>query len=78
MKVSDFRIGLEFYMGGGHWRCTDVGTRTIIAICIDPDQLDCHGRHMNSSWFEGPPYAVLEEVLDECDLEDCSLEKEEQ
>jgi hypothetical protein len=65
MEHTDFRIGLEFYMGGAKWRCTDVGTRTIVAIKLDaPD----------ASWYNGPPYAVAEHVIDEDDREACSLE----
>jgi hypothetical protein len=32
MRHADFRIGLEFMAATGRWRCTDVGTRTVIAI----------------------------------------------
>jgi hypothetical protein len=53
---------MEFFSDGGHWRCTDVGTRTVIAIKLDaPDE----------SWYHGPPYAVAEHVMDEFDLETC-------
>jgi hypothetical protein len=33
MKHGDFHVGLEFVGSGGFWwRCTDVGTRTVVAI----------------------------------------------
>ena len=32
MKPSDFHIGMEFWSDGGHWRCTDVGVRTIARL----------------------------------------------
>jgi len=65
MKHADFHIGLEFYTATGRCRCTDVGTRTIVAIRLDaPD----------TTWYIGPPYAVAEIVLDENDLEGCSLD----
>ncbi|MGH6899756.1 MAG: hypothetical protein ACREJ5_24935 [Geminicoccaceae bacterium] len=65
MRHQDFRIGLEFMTATGRWRCTDVGTRTIAAIKLDrPD---------DSSWFNGPPYAVAEQVFDEYDIEACWL-----
>lgn len=32
MKHSDFSIGMEFMTASGKWRCTDVGTRVIVAI----------------------------------------------
>lgn len=62
MKHSDFRIGLEFMMSGARWRCTDLGTRTIIAIKLDQE---------DESWYNGPPYAVAEMVIDEYDLDAC-------
>ena len=37
MKHSDFVIGKSFWCGGREWRCTDIGTRTIVAICLDDD-----------------------------------------
>jgi hypothetical protein len=65
MRHADFRIGLEFMTATGRWRCTDVGTRTVIAIKLDrPD---------DPSWYNGPPYAVCETVFDEYDLEACWL-----
>ena len=63
MKLSDFSIGLEFAMSGARWRCTDVGTRTIIAIKLDHPE--------DPSWYKGPPYAVAEMVLDEYVLPAC-------
>ncbi|MEI7843465.1 MAG: hypothetical protein WCI39_10595 [Gallionellaceae bacterium] len=74
MKKEDFYIGLEFYTAYYDkenkdfkpikWRCSDVGTRVIVAIKLDqPD----------SSWYNGPPYAVSEMVFDEDDVEGCAL-----
>jgi hypothetical protein len=61
MKHKDFKIGTEFYTCTGQkWRCTDVGTRTILAIEIRPD--------LEPSWFIGPPYAVAEISFDEYDI----------
>ena len=34
MEHHDFKIGIEFTTETGRWRCTDVRTRTIIAIKI--------------------------------------------
>jgi len=31
---SDFRIGTAFYTESALWRCTDIGTRTIVAVKI--------------------------------------------
>lgn len=73
LQHTDFFIGREFWTETGHWRCTDVGTRTICAIHLEPltrstDQPD--GTFTKSirddpSWFNGPPYAVAEYVFDE-------------
>ena len=71
MVLSDFRTGLEFWMSGHKWLCTDVGSRTVIAIKLDPDLI-----RMDSTWFGDPPYAVLEHVIDECSLLACRLEPE--
>jgi len=68
MDLNEFSIGLEFFMSGSLWRCTDVGTRTVIAIKLDPE--------LDHSWFKGPPYAVVERVLEDHDLMACSLVKE--
>jgi len=65
MHVSDFYIGLVFWMSGCRWRCTDVGTRVVVAIKLDYDD--------DPSWYKGPPYAVCEFVIDESDLPACSL-----
>ncbi|MCW6037448.1 hypothetical protein K4A83_14370 [Spirulina subsalsa FACHB-351] len=65
MKHADFFVGCEFRTDGGVWRCTDIGTRTIIAIRISD--------YDDTSWFNGPPYAVCETVFDENDLEACTL-----
>ena len=68
MNKDDFQVGLEFYTGGGKWRCTDIGTRVIIAIKLD---------QTDESWCNGPPYAVAESVFDEYDFGGCSLEPDE-
>jgi len=60
MLHSDFKIGDEFRTDTGTWRCTDIGTRTIIAINTS--------EYEDTSWFNGPPYAVVEHVFDEYDL----------
>jgi hypothetical protein len=64
MKHSDFTIGQEFLCGEKRWRCTDKGTRTIVAIGLDEHSEDL-------SWFNGPPYAVPETVFDEEDMKGC-------
>lgn len=85
MQHDEFRLGGTFRCGGRTWRCTDIGTRTIVAIRLDDVGSDMPERHRTLSraeaeaegWFNGPPYAVAESVFDEYDMEDCSPEPEE-
>lgn len=35
MRREDFAIGQTFYTATGRWRCTDVGTRVVVAIKYD-------------------------------------------
>lgn len=65
MVHTDFRIGVEFFTETGRWRCTDVGTRVVIAIPLSST---------DPSWHNGPPYAVMEVVFDEHDLKGCHLD----
>lgn len=85
MKQTDFEIGTEFYTTAGKWRCTDVGSRTIIAIKLGPHEiasLDTEQGTVTKSlqddegWLNGPPYAVAELVFDENDLGGCQLNEE--
>jgi hypothetical protein len=67
MKHTDFRIGEEFWCGGRQWRCTDIGTRTIVAIGVDQVEvvgIQPEGRRTldraeaeAEGWFSGPPPA---------------------
>ncbi|MDK1492470.1 hypothetical protein QN219_20805 [Sinorhizobium sp. 7-81] len=89
MELSEFHIGGDFWCGNRRWRCTDVGTRTVVAIRID--QVETTSRDADGTthetltyeqanvagWFTDPPYAVAEVVFDENDLEACSLERDE-
>ena len=83
MRHDDFSIGLEFMTDTGQWRCTDTGTRTIIAIKIsavqvmhqaDDGQLTSETVRTDSSWFNGPPNAVAESVFDEDSMLGCWTE----
>ena len=84
MQHSEFKIGSEFAFDGGRWRCTDVGTRLVIAIRVDqatimrksPDEAPSlrtiSGNEAEEmGWFDGPPYNVLEQVFDEDDQRSC-------
>ncbi len=85
MTLDEIRIGGEFWCSGRRWRCTDVGTRVVVAIrvyeatmAISKDGV-VTTRAMSGEeaeaigWFEGPPYGVVETVFDEDDLGICSL-----
>ncbi|NOQ63412.1 MAG: hypothetical protein GQ582_02730 [Methyloprofundus sp.] len=65
MKKEDFQLGLEFYTDAGTWRCTDIGTRVIVAIKLDQKQPEN---------YNGPPYTIAEYVFDEYDFQGCSLD----
>jgi hypothetical protein len=84
MKHNEFKIGREFICGEQRWCCTDIGTRVIVAICLDSVEVTIHCkegpprketllRHEAEAdgWFNGPPYAVAETVFDENDMEAC-------
>lgn len=82
MKHSDFTIGGAFRFGEREWRCTDIGSRTIIAIHIDCVRVGSDKPELRRTldraaaeaegWFNGPPYAIAEHVFDEHDIEGCS------
>jgi len=80
MTHDEFKIGSDFMLSGQKYRCTDVGTRVIIAIKIGPfinvfvndkpttlSELEAE----DQEWFQGPPYAVREIVFDEDDIQAC-------
>jgi len=83
MKHSDFHIGTEFFTATGKWRCTDVGTRVIVAISLEPREMVrvhyTENRERHEERFSstdprdliGPPYGVVEHVFAEYDLEGC-------
>lgn len=79
MQLSDFVIGEPFWTEAGQFRCTDVGTRVVVAIKLGPTEVvivDESGETFtrldeDPSWFEGPPYAVEEVVFDEDDQVVC-------
>ena len=79
MKHGEFQVGMEFWCGGRRWRCTDIGTRVVVAICLEPHEVVTaapDGTRAttvtdNDSWFDGPPYAVVESVFDESDFGGC-------
>ena len=89
MKHEDFHIGLEFFTGSGKWRCTDIGTRVITAISLEPRTNVESWHDENGKWqqrryistdpsdLNGPPYSVVEHVFDEYNMEGCHLTADE-
>lgn len=83
MKHRDFQIGSEFYTSTGKWRCTDVGTRVIVAISLETRTLirmqrKETGEDVQESFTSddprdlvGPPYMVTEHVFDEYNIGGC-------
>ena len=88
MKHSEFHIGMEFFTGSGRWRCTDVGTRVIAAISLEPRDTvrswkDDSGKNEEHFMSDdprdliGPPYKVAEHVFDEYGMDGCYATAEE-
>ena len=65
MIKDEFRTGRTFYTASGKRRCTDIGTRVIVAIKLDQE---------DPRNYNGPPYSIAELVFDEYDMEGCSLD----
>lgn len=82
MKLSDFRIGGDFTCSGKRFRCTDIGSRVVVAIPLQAsvgtsasDEVRALSEEQTAQegWLDGPPYAVAEIVFDEDDLDLCSI-----
>jgi hypothetical protein len=82
MELNEFVIGETFRTEAGAFRCTDIGTRVVVAVKLGPrsvtraEKVDDEWRHTtrmddDPSWLNGPPYAVEEVVFDEYDLPAC-------
>ena len=82
MELSDFVIGETFWTHHGAFRCTNIGTRVVVAVKLGPravsraESEDGELRITNRidddpSWLNGPPYAVEEVVFDENELVGC-------
>ena len=85
MRLSQFHIGLDFWCGGKRWRCTDVGSRVVVAISLEPHEVvslevdprdalkrtDRRYETDDPSWLIGPPYAIVEQVFDEDSMIAC-------
>lgn len=79
MKHSDFSIGQTFRCGDRLWRCTDVGSRVVVAVRADyvrissqdGDTVHTITRRVGPADLQGPPYGLAETVFDEYDLPAC-------
>lgn len=82
MELSDFVIGETFWTQHGAFRCTDIGTRVVVAVKLGPrevsraESVDGELRITkriddDPSWLNGPPYAVEEVVFDENERGGC-------
>jgi hypothetical protein len=82
MESRDFVIGETFWTQAGAFRCTDIGTRVVVAVKLGPREVSGAERVNGEiritkriddgpSWLNGPPYAVEEVVFDENDLMGC-------
>ena len=90
VHLSDFSVGLEFLCGDKRWRCTDVGTRVVTGICLEPrdmvrSEVDPNDKtkRIQTKYvstdhrdLNGPPYGVPENVFDEYDMEACRVKRE--
>lgn len=78
MKHEEFKIGEGFAIDGRAFVCTDIGTRTIVAIPTrakvggagESNELS-EAETLKDGWLNGPPYAVQEIVIDENDMPAC-------
>lgn len=81
---KSFKIDDKFACGNHHYKVTDIGNRTIVAIQIDEVETITYDKNLKEikemldeedaerqGWFNGPPYAVSELVFGEYDLEGC-------
>lgn len=75
-KPSDFTIGEIFHYRNQMWKTSDVGMRTIAAICLSEvwvtrtrantnvkERIRLEPLQIHSSRFDGPPYSVPEVVF---------------
>ena len=85
LELKDFKIGNTFWTGSGEWVCTDIATKSILAVKVGKS-LTLRSAKYNSepienqlvvSWNEikGNPYLLGEnEIFENRDLGGCRLE----
>lgn len=88
MKINEFKIGESFFTGSGEWTCTDIGTRSILAVKVgksitlisfvyDVDTRDSKEGQHTMTWdvIKTNPFLLGEnEVFEEFDFGGCRLE----
>jgi len=75
---SDFKIGEIFHYRNQTWKISDIGMRTVVAICLSEvwvtrtrantgvkERIRLEASQIHPSRFEGPPYSVPEVVFTE-------------
>jgi len=50
MDHKDFHIGHAFATAAALWRCTDIGTRTVIAVRLDRGEVCHNDKQADGSW----------------------------
>ena len=48
MELGDFAIGETFWTHAGAFRCTDIGTRVVVAVKLGPREVSRAERWMES------------------------------
>lgn len=77
MKLEDFKIGETFWTGAGEWVCTDIGTRTVIAVEVR--EIDQHYELCESrpNLSQADPLLFSETVFNRYDFDGCFKTEEE-
>lgn len=79
MKLAEFQIGQEFTMSDHRWRCTDIGSRVVVAIRLSgPHEIGGSKPRILTreeaeaiGMFNGPTYIVHETAIDEDSMKAC-------
>lgn len=83
MKFLDFQIGKEFKWLDKRHICTDIGTRVIVAICVESTVITtfkdgvitkktiAYDEIIKDGWHIGPPYAMTEIVIPKDIIHEC-------
>ncbi len=45
MRREEFRVGMVFRFGSQRWRCTGLGARVVVAVCLEPGEEEEHLFH---------------------------------